>query len=193
MKYFKRDLSHVFDRLMEERGEDVAHVINARHEEEERREKADRLMRWYMKSTGSDVHAPALTEDQIDALRENWKDLYDLGIIRPEWYRMYAYKTGRFNPDFIPSDLHYYYVEDEKIDFDYLRGFLDKNYMDVVLPGVKHPPVLVRKIHGMYLDESFGKIDLDKGVSFVDENSTEESIREELNGSDDLHAERVIR
>ena len=34
----------------------------------EAREKADRLMRWYMNSTGSDVHAPALTEDQVGGL-----------------------------------------------------------------------------------------------------------------------------
>ena len=218
MKFYYRHLGPVFDWLMKKRGEDIFRVINTRKKEEERKGKVKRLLPWYLNDTGTAGKLPPLTEEQDAALRETWKELYDSGIIRPEWYLMYASKTGEFNPELIPSDVHYHYVEAETLDPAYVRGLSDKNYIDVLLPWVKHPPVLVRKIHGMYLDKDFRKIDAEtavdiiyqsrsvgavikisilssggKGVTFVDEDSTRESIREELEKGNDLHIEQVVR
>ena len=207
----------MMDRLLRKREDDIIRVVEVRNEEIERKKRSSGLLRWYLHNTGTDNGAPPLSVQEMDAIQETWKDIWNLGIIDPEWFRMYAYKTGKFDPTYIPSDLHYFYVEWNKIDFDYLRGFLDKNYMDVLLPIVKHPPVLVRKIHGIYLDSDFHKIGLEdavdliyenrvegavikisiascggSGVSFVDSTSTKEDIYTDLQKSCDIHVEKIV-
>lgn len=187
-----------FDRLMAEREDDVIRVVERRAKDRQRKQKSESLLRWYMKNTETGQDS-ALSEEELQSLKSTWEDIWELGVVRPEWAQIYKNKTGAFDPNYIGSDLHYYYVEWSKIDYDYLRGFLDKNYMDILLPAVKHPPTLIRKVHWMYLDEYFNKIELEtaidiiyrnrfdgvvlkisakssggKGVSFVDGTSTKE-------------------
>ena len=217
-KLKKYDANKEFERLLKEREDDVFRVINAKSNEKKRREKSAGLLRWYLHNTGTDNGAPQLSSEEIESIKDTWNDIWDLGIIKTDWYKMYAYKTGKFDPSYIPSDIHYYYVEWNKIDFEYHRAFLDKNYIDIVLPTMKHPPVLIRKIHGFYLDKNFRNIGLDSavdliydnredgvvvkisissfggsGVSFLDLSSTKEDIRAALTKAKDIHVEKVIK
>ena len=216
-KLKKYDANKEFERLLKEREDDVFRVINAKSNEKKRREKSKRLLRWCLNNTGIDDKVPQLSSKEIESIKDTWSDIWDLGIINTDWNRMYTYKTGKFDPSYVPSDLHFYYVEWNKIDFEYLRAFLDKNYIDIVLPTMKHPPVLIRKIHGFYLDKNFRNIGLDSavdliydnredgvvvkisigsfggsGVSFLDGSSTKDEIRDALTKAKDIHVEKVI-
>ena len=161
---------------------------------------------------------PKLSENQIHELQSVWKQLYDLGVIKHEWYELYIAKLGKFNPEYIGSDLHYYYTEWLKIDYDYLRAFLDKNYIDLILKGVKQPKVIVRKIRGYYLDHDFNKITLDdainiiydirekgavikisressggKGLTFIGKDTSRGYIKDHLTSGSDFAVQEVIR
>ena len=214
----KYDANKVFERLLKEREDDIFRVVNAKSTEKYRREKSERLLRWCLNNAGIDNKTRQLSSEEIASIKDTWSDIWDLGIINTDWHRMYTCKTGTFDPSYIPSDFHFYYVEQEKIDFEYHRAFLDKNYIDIVLPTIKHPPVLIRKIHGFYLDKNFRDIGLDSavdliydnredgvvvkisigsfggsGVSFLDGSSTKDDIREALTKAKDIHVEKVIQ
>lgn len=167
------------------------------------------------------MHKPGntepLTDEQLAAVKETWKDIWDTGVVKPEWVQLYTNKTGVFDPAYVGSDLHYYYTEWNKIDFDYLRAFLDKNYMDIVLPCIKHPVTLLRKIHGIYLDADFKKISKEDavnilyenrnpgavvkisriscggaGVQFISEETTREEMRKALEVDRDMAVQRLM-
>lgn len=208
----------MFEYLWENRKDDLIRAVEARKQNERRPLASKRLISYYRSKVGKRFLARGLSKKELAELKETWKDIWDLGVIEPDWYSIYKEKTGVFDPEFIGSDLHYFYTEWIKIDFDYLRGFLDKNYGDIILPCIRHPETIVRKIHGYYRDSDFKhtnlRISVDKiyamkeegavikvsrvssggeGVSFVTADDTRKSIEEKLATNKDLIVQSVIR
>lgn len=205
----------MFELLMKNRKEDVVRAINAGATAEKREKRSKELLKWYLEKAGE---MQPLTDEQLAAIKETWKDIWDTGVVKPEWVQIYTNKTGEFDPTYVGSDLHYYYTEWNKIDFDYLRAFLDKNYMDIVLPCIKHPVTLIRKVHGLYMDADFNKITLEDainileenkdpgavvkisrmscggaGVQFIGVNSTREDMKKALETDRDMAVQRVMK
>ena len=205
----------MFELLMKNRKEDVVRAINAGATAEKREKRSKELLKWYLEKAGE---MQPLTDEQLAAVKETWKDIWDTGVVKPEWVQIYTNKTGEFDPTYVGSDLHYYYTEWNKIDFDYLRAFLDKNYMDIVLPCIKHPVTLIRKVHGLYMDADFNKITLEDainileenkdpgavvkisrmscggaGVQFIGVNSTREDMKKALETDRDMAVQRVMK
>ena len=149
--------------------DDCFRMINTLEKHDLRKKKSENILRYYIDTRMKGKPLPVLSESQILSLEKTWGELFSKGIIRPEWYQMYLSKLGVFNPNFIGTDLHYYYTEWKKIDYDYLRGFLDKNYIDILLRKAKQPRVICRKIYGIYLDHDFNKITLDKAVELIEQ------------------------
>lgn len=207
--------NRLFDFLMKHRGEDVARAINAEATCKQRERRSKEIYDWYMARPGN---TKPLTDEQLAQVKETWKDIWDTGVVDPGWVQLYTNKTGVFDPAYVGSDLHYYYTEWNKIDFDYLRAFLDKNYMDIVLPCVKHPVTLLRKVHGLYLDADFNKITQEDavnilyenrnpgavvkisrmscggaGVQFISEDTTREEMKKALEVDPDMAVQRVMK
>ena len=207
--------NRMFEFLMKHRAADVIRAVNASSTAIQREQKAKHILDWYINNAGE---MEPLTDDQLAAVKETWKDIWDTGVVKPEWVQIYTNKTGKFDPNYVGSDLHYYYAEWNRIDFDYLRAFLDKNYMDILLPCVKHPVTLLRKIHGEYFDVDFKHISLDDaveilyenrvpgavvkisrmscggaGVQFIDESSTREEMKQALEVDRDMAVQRVMK
>lgn len=206
---------YMFDTLWKNRREDIERAVSAIKSGEKRSVKSDALKKWFIEMTGQ---TKALTAEQLDELKSVWGDIWDTGLVDPLWVQVYSDKTGIYSPEYVGSDIHYYNVEWSRIDYDYLRAFLDKNYMDVVLPCVKHPVTLIRKIHGQYLDVDFNPMskpqaidklyeNLDpgivvkisrsssggKGVRFLGKGSTKEDISEALDVDPDVAVQLVMR
>lgn len=206
--------NRMFEFLMKHRAADVIRAVNASSTAIQREQKAKHILDWYVNNA---EEMEPLTDDQLAAVKETWKDIWDTGVVKPEWVQIYTNKTGKFDPNYVGSDLHYYYTEWNKIDFDYLRAFLDKNYMDILLPCVKHPVTLLRKIHGEYFDVDFKHISLDAaveilyenrvpgavvkisrmscggaGVQFIDESSTRDEMKQALEVDRDMAVQRVM-
>lgn len=205
----------MFDTLWKNRREDIERAVSAIKSGEKRSVKSDALKKWFIEMTGQ---TKELTAEQLDELKSVWGDIWDTGLVDPLWVQVYSDKTGIYSPEYVGSDIHYYNVEWSRIDYDYLRAFLDKNYMDVVLPCVKHPVTLIRKIHGQYLDVDFNPMskpqaidklyeNLDpgivvkisrsssggKGVRFLGKGSTKEDISEALDVDPDVAVQLVMR
>ena len=206
---------YMFDTLWKNRREDIECAVSAIKSGEKRSVKSDALKKWFIEMTGQ---TKELTAAQLDELKSVWGDIWDTGLVDPLWVQVYSDKTGIYSPEYVGSDIHYYNVEWSRIDYDYLRAFLDKNYMDVVLPCVKHPVTLIRKIHGQYLDVDFNPMskpqavdklyeNLDpgivvkisrsssggKGVRFLGKGSTKEDISEALDVDPDVAVQLVMR
>lgn len=206
---------YMFDTLWKNRREDIERAVSAIKSGEKRSVKSDALKKWFIEMTGQ---TKELTAEQLDELKSVWGDIWDTGLVDPLWVQVYSDKTGIYSPEYVGSDIHYYNVEWSRIDYDYLRAFLDKNYMDVVLPCVKHPVTLIRKIHGLYLDVDFNPMskpqaidklyeNLDpgivvkisrsssggKGVRFLGKGSTKEDISEALDVDPDVAVQLVMR
>ena len=206
---------YMFDTLWKNRREDIERAVSAIKSGEKRSVKSDALKKWFIEMTGQ---TKELTAEQLDELKSVWGDIWDTGLVDPLWVQVYSDKTGIYSPEYVGSDIHYYNVEWSRIDYDYLRAFLDKNYMDVVLPCVKHPVTLIRKIHGQYLDVDFNPMskpqaidklyeNLDpgivvkisrsssggKGVRFPGKGSTKEDISEALDVDPDVAVQLVMR
>ncbi len=207
--------SYMFDTLWKNRREDLVRAVSAIQSGEKRSVKSDALKKWFREMTGQTAE---LTEQQMSELKKVWSDVWDTGLVDPLWVQVYSDKTGVYSPEYVGSDIHYYNVEWSKIDHDYLRAFLDKNYMDVLLPCVKHPVTLIRKIHGLYLDANFSPIskqqavdklyaNLDpgvvvkisrassggKGVRFLGADSSKDDISEALEADRDVAVQLVMR
>lgn len=205
----------MFNLLLKNRRDDLLRAAEAVKSGSRRAVKSADLRRWFRETTKPEK---PLTEHQLSELRETWSDIWDTGLVDPLWAQVYSEKTGVFSPEYVGSDIHYYNVEWSKIDFDYLRAFLDKNYMDVLLPCVKHPVTLIRKIHGMYLDADFTPIGKEhavdflytkldpgivvkisrassggRGVRFLGVGSTKEDISEALDVDPDIAVQLVMR
>lgn len=205
---------YFFQELMEHRRDDVVRAARAIEKRNDKAIKSDNILRYYLETTGG---GDPLSKDELEQLKAAWGPLWDAGLVKPEWAALYKKKTGRFSPYYIGHDIHYYYTEWQKIDFDYVPALCDKNYIDVFLPKIKHPQTLVRKIHWAYLDEQFNPISLTqaidkifarreegavlkisrssyggKGVNFIDANTSREEIKELLVSGRDITVQTLI-
>ena len=160
-------LNYMFNILWKSRRADLKRAVSAIDSGEKRSMKSAALKKWFREMTGQ---TKELTDEQLSELKNVWGDIWDTGLVDPLWVRVYSDKTGIYSPEYVGSDIHYYNVEWSRIDRDYLRAFLDKNYMDVLLPCVKHPETLIRKIHGQYLDHDFAPISKAQAVVKLFEN-----------------------
>lgn len=160
-------LNYMFNILWKSRRADLKRAVSAIESGDKRSAKSAALKKWFREMTGQ---TKELTDEQLSELKNVWGDIWDTGLVDPLWVQVYSGKTGIYSPEYIGSDIHYYNVEWSRIDSDYLRAFLDKNYMDVLLPCIKHPPTLIRKIHGQYLDPDFTPISKAQAVDKLCEN-----------------------
>ncbi|MBQ2752741.1 MAG: leucine-rich repeat protein [Firmicutes bacterium] len=112
-----------------------------------------------------------LTSEQMSQIKSWWDKISFAYPVNAEWHKMYTSKTGVFSPFYIPNELHYYFVEYNLIDYDYLRAFTDKNYLGLLFSDIKQPPTVIRCIKGLYYKDDFTPINLDEAVEIVKENS----------------------
>ncbi len=136
--------NYMFNTLCKERHSDLIRAVSAMQSGEKRGSKSTVLRKWFRETTGE---TPELSSEQLSDVQDAWKDIWDTGLVDPLWVQVYSGKTGIYS-----------------------RAFLDKNYMDVILPCVKHPTTLIRKIHGQYLDVGFNPITKQQAVDKLFEN-----------------------
>ncbi len=107
---------------------------------------------------------PRLTSEQKKAVRDFWKPYCKVDT---DWVRYYTYITGKFDPRYIPSDLHYTKIDQHFNNRKLGYGFNDKNYYSLIFPGIKQPKTVVRKIGGLLFDEDYKLIDTEKAKELL--------------------------
>ncbi|MBR5094953.1 MAG: hypothetical protein IK095_07650 [Oscillospiraceae bacterium] len=89
------------------------------------------------------------------------------GKVNPRWAQAYASVNGIASPYYIPSDFWFTKVcrvLNSKDRFGWPL-FQDKNYFDVLYPGVRQPEVLVRNVSGQLLDASFRPLSTEEAAA----------------------------
>ena len=66
------------------------------------------------------------------------------------WHQYYIDKNNLFSPKYIPEDIFYNLIEPQLNKKSFGRAFTDKNYLNVFLPSVKQPKIILKNINGSY-------------------------------------------
>lgn len=165
---------HVVDSLIKNDPEEIMRIYRAISPDYTKKKRTENLRNYYFKKSGINKAEDILSKEQIEEIKKRYGVIYDYGLIDPRWNALYTKKTGNFNTEYIGSDLHYFYVENKCIKGDYIKGFCDKNYIELLFPEAKFPKVLLRKVNGTYLDKDFKFIGEAKALDMVE--------KEKING-----------
>ncbi len=109
-----------------------------------------------------------LPEEVSDsAVRAVWEKY---GDVNPKWAQYYASINGIASPYYIPSDVWFTRVCRKMNSKDRFGWplFQDKNYSDLLYPGVRQPEVIVRNVSGQFLDASFCPISPEEAAALCE-------------------------
>lgn len=71
--------NRMFEFLMKHRAADVIRAVNASSTAIQREQKAKHILDWYINNAGE---MEPLTDEQLAAVKETWKDIWDTGVQR---------------------------------------------------------------------------------------------------------------
>lgn len=80
------------------------------------------------------------------------------------WHRYYSSRNGIYDVRYIPDDLYYTVIDQHFNNRKFGWGVNDKNYYQIWFPEVKQPETVVRRINGIFYDESYRIISLNKAI-----------------------------
>lgn len=109
-------------------------------------------------------HMPRLTAEQKKAVRKFWKPYCRVDM---DWFRYYAYTTGRFDPRYIPEDLQHTKIDQHFNNRKLGYGFNDKNNYSMIFRDIKQPKTVVRKIGSLLYDEDYRLLDIEKAETLL--------------------------
>ena len=113
----------------------------------------------------------SLSSSEANEIQKYWDRISFAYKVNPEWCQMYTSKTGLYSPQYIPNELHYYFIENKLIDYEYLRAFTDKNYLSLLFWDIKQPEIVLKRIKGFYYTKDFTPISCEDAIKAVQENS----------------------
>ena len=121
-----------------------------------------------------------LTPEQINLSKAYWSRYAFAYTNNPRIQESYTNASGIFSPKYMSEGLQWWYMWRFTEDLKYRDSFHDKNYFDLLLPDVKHPTVVIRKIKNAYYDNARNQISLQKAadtcLDFVNNNEAEKII-----------------
>ncbi len=138
-----------------------------------------RLYSYYQTYLGSIVEA--LRTESVMPEMERVTDRYDLQQYRRRWrrlsskspavfLRLFSTLSGVKSADYLPASLYYTHVEPMLNNRDYGRTFEDKNMYALIFDKQVQPPVLLRRMHGTYLDTNYKPVeDVEKRLTLIAE------------------------
>ncbi len=184
-----------------------------------RQERAKKQRNWLKKAFAIDENT--FPNENVQAVQDYWTKMSGgQYTVDPIYCQFYSQATGEFDPRYIPDDFQYWTLEYKCINFDYIRAFTDKNYLDLILKGIKMPETIVHCIKGAYLDANYQSISKEEaleklkaerengfvrkisiasyggsGVSFAAPNTDEKDLEKylSLNDSNNFVIQKLIR
>ena len=94
----------------------------------------------------------SLTPEQRKEIDDYWSRYSFAYKNNPRIQECYYKASGVFSPKYMSEGFQWHYMWRFTEDLKYRDSFHDKNYFDLLTPGVKHPTVVVRKIKGLFYD-----------------------------------------
>ena len=78
--------------------------------------------------------------------------------VKPCWYKMTYYLTGEVDPRYIPDDIHHKYIVPYFDDVVDIRVLEDKNLHSLLLPNVKRPETVFKRLRDGFWNDDFTPI-----------------------------------
>ncbi len=136
-----------------------------------------RLNSYYQMYLGSIIEALKI-ESRMPEM-ERVTDRYDLRQYKRRWrmlsskapavfLRLFSTLSGVKSADYVPDSLYFTHIEPMLNNREYSRSFADKNMYALLIDKSIQPPVLLRKMHGAYLNTNYGNVtDVDTALSAI--------------------------
>ncbi|MDD2534768.1 MAG: sugar-transfer associated ATP-grasp domain-containing protein [Eubacteriales bacterium] len=103
-----------------------------------------------------------LTKAEITAIRKYWhKYVWHVPLAS---FQFYKEKTGRFDVHFIPKGLYHARIDPFFNHPILVYGTDNKNYYDLLMPEIKQPQTVFRKINGTLCDAEYNVLDSDQAL-----------------------------
>jgi hypothetical protein len=101
-------------------------------------------------------------KEAISAYKNKWSKKVSSNV--PELFmHLYSFLSGVNSCDFVPDTLFFTHIEPMLNNVEYSRSFADKNMYSLLIDQEILPPVLLRKMHGTYLNSAYHFVsDVDK-------------------------------
>lgn len=111
-------------------------------------------------------YAPSepIPADYKKAVKVFWKKYTR---VSPKWAWYYASRNGILDPRYIPNTLIYTKIDQHFNNRKIGYGFNDKNYYSLIFKGIKQPEVLARNIGGVFVDENYNLISIERILSLI--------------------------
>ena len=117
--------------------------------------------RRYLRKYAPNEPIPA---DYKKAVKEFWKKYTK---VSPKWAWYYASRNGIIDPRYIPNTLIYTKIDQHFNNRKIGYGFNDKNYYSLIFKEIKQPEVLARNIGGVFVDEDYNLISIERILSLI--------------------------
>lgn len=90
-----------------------------------------------------------LTKEQEQEIKQYYKELTgeDVPLI---WHRFLYSRTGIYSKQYIPTSLYKVTLLYRANKHGYRDAYADKNMADILLPGIKHPEVVLKNMNGYF-------------------------------------------
>jgi len=108
-----------------------------------------------------------LSKAQMEEVHRRWEKFAFAHPVSPYWHQLYTNKTGVFDADYISDELQFYFIENKLINYDYIRGFTDKNYLQLLFPDINQPSTVIRCIQGLFYDASYTPVTLQEAIQLI--------------------------
>ncbi len=124
----------------------------------------------------------------LQQYRKKWRMLSSK--IPAVFLRLFSSLSGVKSADYVPASLHYTHIEPMLNNREYGRTFADKNMYALIFDKRIQPPVLLRRMHGIYLDTNYEPMgDVEKSLTLI----AEKYERVILKPSIESHGGRAVR
>ena len=90
---------------------------------------------------------PQLTSAQESEIREYYKDCPGFDTI---YHRVYYGRTGRVEPEYMPEELYYGYIEPYMVDHEAARYIDNKTYYGFMFGDIKQPETIVMRVGSVW-------------------------------------------
>ncbi|MGI6594798.1 MAG: sugar-transfer associated ATP-grasp domain-containing protein [Christensenellales bacterium] len=105
-----------------------------------------------------------LSSAQLKQVNEYWARYAFAYKNNPRIQESYTVSSEIFSPKYMSEGLQWWFMWRFTEDLKYRDSFHDKNYFDLILPRVKHPTPIIRKIKKSYYSADRKLITLDKAA-----------------------------
>lgn len=93
-----------------------------------------------------------MTKEQIDEIQGFYKDITGKKISLKSHEYFYS-RTGIYSKEYVPISLYHVELQPKANMVPYRDAYADKNMVDILLPNVKHPRTIVKRMNGYYYYE----------------------------------------